>query len=117
VVDEDVPPLMSSAAAYCLPSWYEGFGLPVLEAMACDTPVICSNVSSLPEVAGDAALLIDPARPDELANAIERLVRDAALRDELIARGRRQVAQFSWARCAAQVLRALEMVGAGGATR
>lgn len=113
VVDKDAPSLMSGATAYCLPSWYEGFGLPVLEAMACDTPVICSNVSSLPEVAGDAALLIDPARSDDLADAIERLVHDEALCEELIARGRRQVARFSWAHCAAQVLRALETVGAG----
>jgi len=114
IEEDDVAPLMSGATAFCLPSWYEGFGLPVLEAMACDTPVICSNVSSLPEVAGDAALLFDPARSDELAHAIERLVRDPARRRDLVSRGRRQVQRFSWEGCAARVLEALETVGAGG---
>ncbi|NLG49153.1 MAG: glycosyltransferase family 4 protein [Chloroflexi bacterium] len=104
---EDLPALLSGALAYVLPSWYEGFGLPVLEAMACDTPVICSNVSSLPEVAGDAALLFDPADARALTRALDQVCSDQELRLRMIERGRRQVQAFSWQRCAQQVLGAL----------
>jgi len=112
VASEDLPALLSGALAYVLPSWYEGFGLPVLEAMACDTPVICSNVSSLPEVAGDAALLIDPRDASALAHAMARMYRDRALREALVKRGRERVRAFSWRDCAEKVLAALEAVGA-----
>lgn len=112
VASEDLPALLSGALAYVLPSWYEGFGLPVLEAMACDTPVICSNVSSLPEVAGDAALLIDPRDASALAHAMARIYRDPALREALVKRGRVRVGAFSWRSCAEKVLAALEAVGA-----
>ena len=108
VPQQDLPTLLSGALAYVLPSWYEGFGLPVLEAMACETPVICSNVSSLPEVAGDAALLFSPDDATALAGAMERVYREPALRNELAARGREQARCFSWERCAQQVLAALE---------
>jgi glycosyltransferase involved in cell wall biosynthesis len=111
---EDLPLLLSGAFAYVLPSWYEGFGLPILEAMACDTPVICSNVSSLPEVAGDAALLFDPRDATALARAMRRVYEDAALSRDLVLRGRERVRAFTWQRCAAQVLGALEAVGVGG---
>jgi len=104
---EDLPALLSGALAYVLPSWYEGFGLPVLEAMACDTPVICSNVSSLPEVAGDAALLFDPADVRALTRALDQVCSDQQLRLRMIERGRRQAQAFSWQRCAQQVLGAL----------
>ena len=114
VPSEDLPALLSGALAYVLPSWYEGFGLPVLEAMACDTPVICSNVSSLPEVAGDAALLFDPKDGSALAEAMRRIYQDAALGQELVARGGRRVRAFSWRRCAEKVLEALEVVGTEG---
>ncbi len=107
---KDLPALLSGAIAYVLPSWYEGFGLPVLEAMACQTPVICSNVSSLPEVAGDAALLFDPHSIEELAGMMRRLYKDEALRRELVRRGSGQVSRFSWRQCARQVLDALEAV-------
>ena len=111
VAAEDLAALLSGALAYVLPSWYEGFGLPVLEAMACETPVICSNVSSLPEVAGDAALLVDPHDVSGLVQALARVFREPALRAELIARGRERVRVFSWQRCAEQVLAVLEAVG------
>ena len=85
------------ARAFVFPSLYEGFGLPPLEAMACGTPVVTSNVSSLPEVAGGAALLVDPHDADAIADGIVRAVTDEALRAELIARGKERARSFSWA--------------------
>jgi glycosyltransferase involved in cell wall biosynthesis len=111
VPTEDLPALLSGALAYILPSWYEGFGLPILEAMACDVPVICSNVASLPEVAGDAALLIDPSDQNGLGEAMARVYSEQDLRQELIVRGRQQIRRFSWQRCADAVLATLESVG------
>jgi glycosyltransferase involved in cell wall biosynthesis len=84
------------ARAFVFPSLYEGFGLPPLEAMACGTPVVTSNVSSLPEIAGDAALLVDPYDVDAIAEGIERAVTDEALRQRLITSGHARVRQFSW---------------------
>ncbi len=110
---EDLPALLGGATAFVYPSLYEGFGFPVLEAMACGTPVVCSNVSSLPEVAGDAALLVDPLDVEALASALARVVDDEGLRRELRARGFEQVRRFSWRRCAEQVLAVLEEVGRG----
>lgn len=92
------------AAALVYPSLYEGFGLPPLEAMARDCPVVCANASSLPEVAGGAAEYFDPAEPESLAAAIERAVFDRSRRAELIRRGRARLAEFSWARCARETL-------------
>ena len=112
IPSEDLAALLSGAIAYILPSWYEGFGLPVLEAMACGTPVVCSNVSSLPEVAGDAALLFDPRDAGALATAMSRVYREPALRRELIERGRERLKIFNWKQCAQTVLTALETVGA-----
>jgi glycosyltransferase involved in cell wall biosynthesis len=91
------------AGAFVFPSLYEGFGLPPLEAMACGTPVITSNVSSLPEVAGDAALLVDPYDVDALARAIVRVLSDQPLRDMLVARGLARAHQFSWAESVAKI--------------
>jgi glycosyltransferase involved in cell wall biosynthesis len=113
VPDADLPALLSGALAFIYPSLYEGFGLPLLEAMACGTPVICSNASSLPEVAGDAALLVDPTDTEALADALARLVADEGLRRELVERGFRQMRRFSWRRCAEETLRVLEGVGRG----
>jgi glycosyltransferase involved in cell wall biosynthesis len=96
VPDEDLPALYSAADLFVFPSLYEGFGLPVLEAMACGVPVICSNTSSLPEVAGDAALLVDPADVRALAGAMERALTDEALRVTLRARGIEKAGRFSW---------------------
>ena len=90
------------ALALVYPSLYEGFGIPVLEAMSLDCPVICANASSLPEVAGDAAELFDVHDPGSLAVAIERVVLSEARRDELKARGRARSTMFSWDRCAAE---------------
>lgn len=102
--DEDLPALYSDAVCLAYPSLYEGIGLPVLEAMACGTPVVTSTVSSLPEVAGDAALLVDPYDVEALAGALRRLLDDSALRETLIARGTHQAAFFTWERAAAQLL-------------
>ena len=111
VADEDLPALFSGATAFVMPSLYEGFGLPVLEAMACGCPVLCSNVSSLPEVAGDAAVLLNPHQPREWAQALAALVDDRARREEMVQRAYQQSARFTWGDCAATVLRVLEMVG------
>ncbi|HID62250.1 MAG TPA: glycosyltransferase family 1 protein [Anaerolineae bacterium] len=108
VSQDDLPVLLSGARLFVFPSLYEGFGLPVLEAMACGTPVLCSNVSSLPEVAGDAALLIDPLDVKGMAEAMGRLLQDGKLRTQLVERGFRQVRQFSWERCARETLAVLE---------
>ncbi len=93
-----------SAAAFVFPSRYEGFGLPPLEAMACGAPVVASNVSSLPEVVGDAAFLVNPENVFDIARGIRDVLLDEALREDLIRRGRRQAARFSWERTARQVL-------------
>jgi hypothetical protein len=88
--------LYNLAEVFIFPSFYEGFGLPVLEAFACGTPVIASNVSSIPEVAGDAALLIDPHNVEEIANAISKVLQDPVLRDQMVHKGAAQLKNFSW---------------------
>lgn len=104
-ISEDEKPLLYSAAlGFVFPSLYEGFGLPVLEAMACGTPVITSNVSALPEVAGDAALLVDPNSVEAIAGEMVRLVNDASLREELRGRGLQRARQFDWEASAARTL-------------
>lgn len=100
VPDEDLCRLYSGAEFFVFPSLYEGFGLPVLEAMACGCPVLTSNVSSLPEVAGDAALLVDPRDDRAMGRAFERLSEDRALRDRLRAAGLERAGGFSWKRTA-----------------
>lgn len=104
VDDADLPALYSAAVVFVYPSLYEGFGLPPLEAMACGTPVISSNAASLPEVVGDAALLIDPADSEALAQALHDVLTQPALQADLRQRGLRRAAQFSWQRCAAETL-------------
>ena len=93
---------------FVLASKYEGFGLTVLEAMACGTPVICSNISSLPEVAGDAALLVDPQSTEQIAGAISHVLTDSKLAAELREKGIARAAQFSWKRTAELTLKAYE---------
>jgi glycosyltransferase involved in cell wall biosynthesis len=93
-----------SAAAFVFPSQHEGFGLPPLEAMACGTPVVTSNVSSLPEVVGDAAVLVKPDNVFDIARGIREVLLDENLRGDLIRRGHEQAARFSWERTARQVL-------------
>jgi len=110
-VDEaDLPALYRGAALFVFPSLYEGFGLPVLEAMACGVPVVCSNSSSLPEVAGEAALLVDPHDEEGLAEAMRRALEDEGARRRMIARGLERAAGFTWERAARQLLAAFEAV-------
>jgi glycosyltransferase involved in cell wall biosynthesis len=111
IEDADLPALLSGALAFVFPSLFEGFGIPVLEAGACGVPVITSNTSSLPEVAGDAALLVDPHDVDAIAEAMYRLVTDDALRSELARRGLANVQRFSWEKCARETLAVLLEAG------
>jgi glycosyltransferase involved in cell wall biosynthesis len=106
--EEDVEGLFAISAAFVFPSFYEGFGLPVLEAMARGVPVACSDRASLPEVAGDAALLFDPGDPAAMAAALERLLGDPAEADRLRAAGRARAALFTWERTAELTLASYE---------
>ena len=108
VDDADLPALYRNAALFVFPSLYEGFGFPVLEAMACGVPTISSNASSLPEVAGDAALLVDPLNVDALAEAMTCVLENADLSTGMISRGLVQAAQFTWERGARQLLNTFE---------
>jgi glycosyltransferase involved in cell wall biosynthesis len=103
VPDRTLAILYRLSAVFVFPSLYEGFGLPPLEAMASGTPVITSNVSSLPEVVGDAALLVDPLQPEAIADAMRRVLTDATLRGTLSARGLERARHFSWERSIARV--------------
>jgi glycosyltransferase involved in cell wall biosynthesis len=109
IAESDKAALLSGATAYVFPSLYEGFGFPALEAQACDTPLICADDSSLPEVAGEGALCVDPTDVPGWTGAMSRVLSDAGLRAELVARGRRNRARFSWRACAEAVLVALEI--------
>ncbi len=110
VADEDKAGLVSGADALLFPSLYEGFGFPVVEGNACGTPVMCSNSSSLPEIAGDAALLVDPLDQEAMATGIVRITGDEALRRRLIETGQANCQRFNWRVTADQVLYALQQV-------
>jgi len=110
VADEDLPALYTLAELFAFPSHYEGFGIPVLEAMACGTPVVCADNSSLPEVAGDAALLVEAADADALSGAMHELLMDVALRQTLIERGLKQAKRFTWEGAARRLLAVYQSV-------
>jgi glycosyltransferase involved in cell wall biosynthesis len=93
---EELPLFYSAASVFVLPSLHEGFGLPILEAMACGTPVVTSNVSSMPEVAGNAAVLVNPHDPESIAEGLRVALFDSARRDELVSRGLERVKGFTW---------------------
>lgn len=96
IPDEDLPYFYNAASLFVYPSLYEGFGIPVTEAMACGCPVIASDTSSLPEVAGDAGILIDPNNIDEIAKAIIEVLNNSIKREEMIQKGFKQIKKFSW---------------------
>jgi len=104
VNDERLVELYQQATLFVFPSRYEGFGLPVLEAMACGCPVICSNASSLPEVAGDAAILVDPMDVEGFTHEMDRVLTSSDLRRNLRGRGLAQAARFSWDRTARETI-------------
>lgn len=104
VKDEDLPYIYNRASVFIYPSLYEGFGLPPLEAMACGTPVICSNTSSLPEVVGRAGLLINPQDETEIAQAMKKILNSPLLAQKLSAKGQKQAEKFSWAKTARETL-------------
>lgn len=110
VPDEDLPALYSGAVLFVLPSLYEGFGLTVLEAMACGTPVVCSQTSSLPEIAGHAASYFDPTDTEAMAEAMYQVLSDEERQTEMRARGLAQAAQFSWSGAAEETMAVYQRV-------
>lgn len=104
VADEHLPALYAGADLFAFPSLYEGFGLPVLEAMACGTPVVTSNTSSLPEVAGDAAILVDPNSVGQIAEAMRSVLSQPTLAAELIEKGPARSGLFTWERTAQETI-------------
>ena len=110
VPEEDLPKFYCNARLLIYPSLYEGFGLPILEAMKCGCPVVTSNISSMPEAAGDAALLVDPYNVEEIKNAVQKVLCDSELRGKMIDRGFRQANRFSWEKTAAETIKVYERV-------
>ena len=114
VPETDLPALYTGALCFVYPSYFEGFGLPPLEAMRCGTPVITGNQTSLPETVGDAGLLVDPLDENAIARGIARLIDDPGLRARLRARGLERARVFSWSETARSTLRIYEQVAAAG---
>jgi glycosyltransferase involved in cell wall biosynthesis len=108
--NSDLQQVYGAALALCFVPYFEGFGLPPIEAMQCDIPVICSNVTSMPEVVNDAALLVDPYNVDEIRDAMMQIKNDSSLRNELVRKGRIRKEQFSWNKTADQVWESLQKV-------
>ena len=113
VPQEELPLIYSGAHAFAYPSLYEGFGLPVLEAMSCGIPVLTTDRASLPEVAGDAALLVNPEDVDAITAGLERLLTDHEWRTEAIQRGLQQAGRFSWTRCIKETITVYQQALAG----
>lgn len=110
IPEEDLPILYSAAKLFIFPSLYEGFGLPVLEAMACGVPVVSSNTSSLPEIAGDAAIFVNPCSTEEIAQAMQEVLRDEKLRQKLIQKGLARAKLFAWEKTSRETLQVYEQV-------
>lgn len=108
VPELDLPPLISGAKAYVLPSLWEGFGIPVIEAQACGTPVVVSNTSSLPEIVGDSGVLVDPQSTKSIGEGIEKILKNPTFASELSEKGTKNAQRFSWSKCAEQTLAVLE---------
>lgn len=106
VSNDDLVLLHNAASLFVFPSLYEGFGLPLLEAMACGTPVLASNNSSIPEIVGEAAVLVEPRDVKTIAVRISSLLTDNTLRAELVRKGHERAAHFSWSKCARQTIAA-----------
>lgn len=104
VVNTDLPAIYSLSTIFLYPSLRESFGIPMLEAMACGTPVITSNTSSMPEIADDAALIIDPFKPEDITEAILKLLNDENYKSNLIEKGYKQASNFTWKSMAEKVL-------------
>ena len=104
-----MPSLYRGAEALIFPSLYEGFGLPILEAMACGVPVVTSNITGMPEVAGDAAILVDPRSVEQISRAMGHIANDCSVRKQLIQKGISRAAGFSWASTANRVQKALAL--------
>ena len=113
IPDEELPAFYNLADAFVFPSLYEGFGIPVLEAMACGCPVITSNTGCSPEVAGGAALLVNPYKPDEIAAAMRQVLTDEGLRRHLIEKGYQRIKDFSWEKSASETLALFESFNTG----
>lgn len=108
VDEEELPDYLRQAALFVFPSLFEGFGIPVLQAMACGCPVICSNTTSLPEIAGDAALTFNPEKPEEICARMEQVLLNPEVSESLREKGLRQVKNFSWRKCAEETLAVLQ---------
>jgi glycosyltransferase involved in cell wall biosynthesis len=113
VKSEDLPKVYKGALAVAFVSLYEGFGLPIIEGMASGVPVLTSNVSAMPEVAGDAAMIVDPSSVSEITRGLELLVTDPVLRNELVHRGLERVIRFDWTRSAHELWTIVDRVAAG----
>ena len=109
--NQDLPKLLSGADLFALPSLYEGFGLPVLEAMACGTPVVASRISSLPELVGDSGVLVNPESVPSIAKGIYKIISNPKLKKQFSEKGLERVKEFSWEKCAQKTLKTLEAVG------
>jgi glycosyltransferase involved in cell wall biosynthesis len=117
VSDETLKLYYQGAEALVFASLYEGFGIPILEAMSCGVLVITSNVSSMPEVAGDAAILVDPKNSDQISREMERVVTNSELKNDLVVKGLRRARQFSWKKTAERTLSIYEEIYANGSGR
>ena len=108
VQDQDLGALYSYASLYAFPSFYEGFGIPLLEAMYSETPVVCSNVSSLPEVGGDAVITFDPSSPENITGVIKYVLENPEIAEKMVVKGKEQVKKFSWEKHCQKIIDLIE---------